>query len=105
MDEPDGKRSPDPPAQHQIPIRADDAVQAGTFANLARISHGADSFLVDFLIVHADPPFGRLQARVILTPAHAKRLARALQDNLERYERSFGVIPLQQATVPPGYVQ
>ena len=33
----------------QIPIKADDAVQTGVYSNMARISHDADAFIVDFV--------------------------------------------------------
>ena len=99
-DAPDGKRPV------QIPIKADDAVQAGSYSNLAKISHTADAFQVDFLVVHSHPPYGRLQARLILTPGHAKRLARALQENIERHERVYGPILVPDQPAPPeGYLQ
>ena len=90
----------------QIPIKADDAVQAGAFANLARISHDAEAFLLDFVVIHSSPPFGRLVSRVILTPGHAKRLAEALAENIHSFERSWG--PIRAVTPPPtdlGHIQ
>ena len=89
----------------QIPIKADDAVQAGLYSNIARISHGADAFQLDFLVVHAQPPYGRLQARVMLTPGHAKRFLRALQENVQLYESKNGDIPIPEPPSPAGYVQ
>ena len=94
-----------PPASLQIAIKAEDEVQSGSFSNVARISHGPESFNLDFLVVHPDPPFGRLVARVILTPGHAKRFLRALTENVERYERSHGEIPAPESAAPDGYVQ
>src|SRR5437870_3260699 len=85
----------------QIPIKADDAVQAGTFSNLAQISHGPETFQVDFLVIHSHPPFGKLVSRVILTPGHAKRLLRALQENLQRYEAAYGEIRATEFPTPP----
>ena len=74
---------------------------------MARISHAPDAFQIDFLVLHSDPPFDKLQARIILTPAHAKRLARALGENIERFERVHGEIRQHEAPhpTPPGYVQ
>jgi hypothetical protein len=89
----------------QIPIKADDSIQAGAFSNLARISHSADTFLIDFLVLHSDPPFGKLQARILLSPGHAKRLVRALGENIDRFERVHGEIRLAEPPAPGGYVQ
>ena len=93
------------PAGISIPIKADDQTQAGHYSNVARISHSPEAFQVDFLVVHSDPPFGRLQARIVLTPGHAKRLARALAENIERFERVHGEIRLAEPPPPAGYVQ
>jgi hypothetical protein len=88
-----------------IPIKADDQTQAGHYSNLARISHSPEAFQLDFLVVYSDPAFGRLQSRIVLTPGHAKRLARALAENVERYERVHGEIRLADPPPPAGYVQ
>ena len=36
---------------------------------------------------------GKLVASMILNPRHAKRLMRALQENIARYEAQFGALP------------
>ena len=47
-------------------------------------------FVLDFMNVL--PPTGVISARVITSPGHFKRITRALQENLARYEQSFGQI-------------
>ena len=37
-------------------------------------------------------PKGKVKSRIILTPQHAKRLLRALQDNIGRFESANGEI-------------
>jgi hypothetical protein len=86
--------------QTQIQIRADESVQAGVYANVARISNDADAFVLDFVVVHASPPFGRLVSRVVMSPANAKRLAQALTSNLEAFETAHGPIALPAPTQP-----
>ena len=48
-------------------------------------------------------PKAGVQSRVILAPEHAKRLQRALEENIAKYERAFGPIRLQEDGVdtPP----
>ncbi len=91
-----------PPQQNpiQINIKADDEVQKGKYSNAAQISHSPEEFTMDFLFIHSNPPFGTLQTRILLSPGHAKRLLMALQENIQRYEGSFGEI--RTTTKPPG---
>ena len=37
-------------------------------------------------------PKARVKARVILTPQHAKRLIRAIEENITRFEATHGAI-------------
>jgi hypothetical protein len=76
----------------QVQIRADDATQAGAFSNFARIMHSREEFTLDFMIIQHSPPFGKLQSRVIVTPAHAKRFLKALEENIRKYEETHGEI-------------
>ncbi|HEX9636618.1 MAG TPA: DUF3467 domain-containing protein [Acidobacteriota bacterium] len=83
----------------EIKVQADLPVQEGAYSNFAKIGHTADEVTIDFLYINFDPPFGRLRSRIILSPGHAKRLLAALNDNLQRYESSFG--PIVTPVQPP----
>ena len=37
-------------------------------------------------------PKGKVKSRIVMTPEHAKKLHRALSDNLSKYEKSHGPI-------------
>ena len=94
------------PSQKQIQIKADEAVQVGVYANVARISHDAEAFVLDFVVIHGSPPFGRLLSRVVLTPGNAKRLSQALTQNIEAFEQSHGAIRMPAPPhADPGIVQ
>jgi hypothetical protein len=54
------------------------------------ISHTREEFVLDF--INLFPPEGIVNARVIVSPGHLKRMIRALADNLGRYERRFGTV-------------
>ena len=92
-----------PAPQPHITIKADDEVAKGRFANYAQIGHQAEQFVIDFAWVQNE--IGWLVSRIILTPAHARRLATALQENIAKYEARFGAIP--SGSTPPnlGMVQ
>ncbi|MFA6495166.1 MAG: DUF3467 domain-containing protein [Candidatus Paceibacterota bacterium] len=74
----------------QIQIKASDADLKGVYANGVQVQHTKEEFCMDFLNVFA--PAGTLNARVITSPGHFKRLIRAMQENVALYEKSFGVI-------------
>lgn len=73
-----------------IQVKVSDEVLKGTYANNVLISHTRGEFLLDFMTIFH--PKGILGARVIVSPNHAKRLAKALQDNVTKYEKKFGKI-------------
>ncbi|HCM45789.1 MAG TPA: DUF3467 domain-containing protein [Candidatus Veblenbacteria bacterium] len=74
----------------QIQVKISDEVLKGVYANMAQIAHSKEEFVVDFL--NLMPPSGIVNARVYLSPAHTKRLAAALLDNVKKYEEQFGKI-------------
>ena len=80
-------------------IKIGDEEQKGRYSNLLRIAHSREEFILDF--INLVPPQGVVTARVVTSPGHLKRIVRALQENLERYEAAHGAI--QEATDPtPG---
>jgi hypothetical protein len=81
-----------------IRIKARDEVLGGTYANTMIVTHTKEEFVLDFLAVF--PPQGMLNSRVIISPGHLKRLIKALQENLGKYEARFGSI--QEASSPEG---
>ena len=90
--------------EHQISIQMDPLQSNGVYSNLLMITHRKEEFVLDFLFVQPQrSPQGQsianLRSRVITSPEHAKRILRALQENLRRYEESFGII--EEATDMP----
>lgn len=80
----------------QIQVKANDEVLKGSYANIAQISHTKEEVIFDFLNVI--PPQGQLVSRVITSPGHAKRIMKALEENIKKYEAQFG--PLTVADAP-----
>jgi len=77
----------------KIQVQVDDDVAQGTYANLVLINHTENEFVFDFAFLQPGNPRAKVRARVISSPRHTKRLLRALQKNLEKFEERFGVIP------------
>ena len=59
---------------------------------------------MDLIRVLPGLPKAQVKSRVILTPEHAMRLMLALQDNLKKYEQTFGPIRLPEQQNKGTYV-
>jgi hypothetical protein len=81
-----------PKKEGQINVELDDKVAEGTYSNLAIINHSVSEFIVDFISVMPGQPKAKVKSRIILTPQHAKRLVKALAENVTRFEKSHGEI-------------
>ena len=75
----------------EIKVKISDDVLKGVYSNNAVISHTREEFLIDFMNIF--PPEGIVNARVIMSPGHVKRLIKALADNVNKYEAKFGTVP------------
>ncbi|MFV8281666.1 DUF3467 domain-containing protein [Christiangramia marina] len=85
----------------KINIELDEAVAEGTYSNLAIINHSVSEFVVDFVNIMPGRPKSKVKSRIILTPQHAKRLLKALGDNIQRFEKAHGEIKdYDKAPVP-----
>ena len=69
-------------------------VAQGQYANFAIITHSSSDFVIDFARVLPGVPKAQVKSRVILAPEHAKRLMAALQENIMRYEKTYGPIKI-----------
>lgn len=86
------------PQDLQVSMAAE--VQRGTYANQMVVAHTQEEFVLDFIL--ATPPAGVVNARVLVSPGHAKRIANALLENVAKYEAQFGEIPTLVANIPQG---
>ena len=85
-----------PNQQTQIQIKATDEKLRGEYSNMMQILHTKEEFVLDFLNVF--PPAGTLNSRIILSPGHLKRMQKAIEENLKKYEDTFGNI--EEASAP-----
>jgi hypothetical protein len=91
--------------EKKIDIKVDESVAVGQYSNLAGIRHSREEFIFDFAFLFPDGPFGKLVARIIVSPAHAKRVLEALQANIKRYEDQFGTIVPADMPPPVDFIQ
>ena len=89
---------------NQMSIQTDAQTVVGVYSNLMMITHRKEEFILDFLFVQPQrTPQGQsvanLRSRIITSPEHMKRIVKAMQENIRRYEESFGII--EEATDMP----
>lgn len=82
--------------QQQVQIKASDERVIPNYSNHIQISHTPEEFVLELFSVY--PPQGALISRVVISPAHAKRLLQALNENVGKFEQSFGEI--KAAAIP-----
>lgn len=88
--------------QNQLNIELSEEMSEGVYSNLAIISHSPSEFVVDFIRIVPNVPKAKVKSRIILTPQHAKRLLKALAENVKKYESQFGIIDEpEQPPFPP----
>lgn len=78
--------------QGQMEIELPEEEATGTYSNLVMITHSASEFILDFIAVMPGVPKAKVVKRMVLTPDHAKRLANALNENVQRFEDEHGSI-------------
>ncbi len=78
------------PQQPNVQIKIEDQTLKGAYANVMRVLHTPEEFVMDFMnVIELN---GIVSARVIVAPGHFKRIVAALNDNLKKYEQVFGEI-------------
>lgn len=82
----------DQQVQNQLNIEISEETAEGQYANLAIITHSHAEFVVDFVNVMPGTPKSKVKSRIILTPQHAKRLMKALAENVQKFEAANGTI-------------
>ena len=85
--------------QNQINIELPDDIAEGMYSNLAIITHSPSEFVVDFIKMMPGVPKDKVKTRIILTPQHAKRLYKALKENIAKYESMHGEIKITEGEI------
>ena len=90
--------------QDQINIELDEKTAEGIYSNLAIINHSSSEFVLDFVSIMPGIPKAKVKSRIVLTPQHAKRLSKALADNVRKFEQANGEIKdYEQSPIPMNF--
>lgn len=82
-------------------IELSEETAEGVYANLAMIAHSSSEFVIDFIRLMPGVPKAKVKSRIVITPEHAKRLLSALEENINKYEKTFG--PVKQTEEAPRF--
>ncbi|MFA5211541.1 MAG: DUF3467 domain-containing protein [Patescibacteria group bacterium] len=75
---------------NKIQIKAKDEILHGNYANALQIQYSQEEFILDFLTMFS--PMANLNNRIITCPMHYKKMIKAMEESLKKYENKFGVI-------------
>ena len=89
----------DQPTPNQLNIEISEEMSEGQYANLAIITHSNSEFVIDFVNVMPGTPKSKVKSRIILTPYHAKRLMKAMIENVKKFETANGNIQEELETM------
>ncbi len=78
--------------ENQLNIELPEEVAEGTYSNLSIITHSHSEFIVDFIQLMPGIPKGKVKSRIVLTPDNAKKLMKALAENIGKFESIHGTI-------------
>jgi hypothetical protein len=83
---------------NQLNIELSEEIAEGIYSNLAIITHSTSEFVIDFIKLMPGVPKAKVKSRIVLTPQHAKRLYKAMKDNIAKFEQVNG--PIKDTDVP-----
>ncbi len=87
--------------ESQLNIELSEEVAEGIYSNLAIITHSNSEFVIDFVKMMPGVPKAKVKSRIVLTPQHAKRLMKALKDNISKFEQAHGTVKDTEANSFP----
>ena len=76
-----------------------DEAKKGTYSNVMRVAHSQFEFTLDFGTMPVGPEDAGamiIYNRIIMSPAHAKFMLKAMEDNIKTFEEKFGEIKLPE---------
>lgn len=78
----------------QLQIKVPEDLEAGVFATAAMVGNSQDAFFIDFVVMlpGVDPPTARVVSRVYFPPAQAAEILKALSQQLDNHETTYGPI-------------
>jgi Protein of unknown function (DUF3467) len=95
---------PRPPAGPQFPVELPDEIAEGTYSNLMFVTHSPSEFVLDFARALPGGRKGKVYARVVMTPQHAKAFSELMTRNIAMFEEAHGTIHMPGRSADDGRI-
>jgi hypothetical protein len=92
-------------AQEGRRIQVRDRGISTLYANFFTLTGGQDAVLLSFGNQFGNPDALQLEAKVVISPRNAKRMAVSLGHVIREYEKQYGEIDIRPPVPPPGAEQ
>jgi hypothetical protein len=86
--------------QFELKIQVDEKTAEGNYVNFLSVFHNQAEFIMDFGRIVPGKPEVKIMSRLMTNPIALKQIVRTLNENLERYEKAFGPIPVEPPPIP-----
>jgi hypothetical protein len=83
-----------PSQGHQLQVELPAETAEGVYSNLMFVTHSPSEFVLDFARALPGVRKGKVYARVVMTPQHAKAFQELLERNVAAFEEKHGPIKL-----------
>jgi len=98
----DDPRNQNPPLPGNLQLQIDEDVANGVYSNFQVVGNNETEFVLDFAYVPPQSQVGKVRARLIMSPKHAKSLLGLLQQRVADHESRYGAIPLPAGVFAKG---
>lgn len=88
----------------EVKVQVDDETAEGTYVNFLSVFHNQAEFVMDFGRFVPGKPEVKIMSRLLTNPIALKQIVRTLNENLERYESTFGPVAGSEP-MPKGLLQ
>ena len=85
----------------RLQLSIDEPVSHGMYSNFQVVGSNETEFVLDFAYLAPGQNKGKVRARVILSPKHAKALAGILARRVQDFESRYGTIPPPASVAGP----
>ena len=89
----------DKKSSQQLKIEIDEKIGQGDYVNFAVVTHSLAEFILDFIRVLPGVPKSKVKSRIIISPVHAKAFSKALEDNINKFEKKYGEIKTPESNL------
>ena len=80
--------------QQTVNIEIGDKEWEGIYSNFVIITHSNAEFIIDFARMLPGAKKAKIFSRILMTPQSAKALLNTLENNVDKFEKEHGKIPL-----------